>query len=51
VTRTPSKPLPGAYGHSHAIKAKDEAKFWLMKKGKDGWDVIYNSNGVEKITK
>ena len=47
VTKTPSKPLPGAYGQDHKLKEKDTAKFWLMKGGKDGWNVIYNSKGVE----
>ena len=27
---------------------KDVAKFWLMK-NKDGYSVIYNTNGVEKV--
>ncbi len=48
VTKAPSKPLPGAYGHSYPIKAKDKARFWLRKQGKD-WTIIYNSNGIEKL--
>jgi hypothetical protein len=51
VTAKPSKPLPGAYGQDHKLKEGDRAKFWLMKDGKGGWDVIYNTNGVEKVKK
>src|SRR5258708_2843860 len=40
VTKAPSKPLPGAYGHSYPIEAKDKARFWLKKQGKD-WTTIY----------
>ena len=50
VTTRPSKSFPGAYGQDHKLKEKDAAKFWLMK-GKDGYSVIYNSKGVEKVTK
>ena len=49
VTAKPSKPLPGAYGQDHKLKEGDAAKFWLMKDGKGGWSVIYNTNGVEKV--
>jgi hypothetical protein len=48
VTTGPSKPLPGAYGQDHKLKEKDVAKFWLMK-NKDGYSVIYNPKGVEKV--
>jgi hypothetical protein len=48
VTTRPSKPLPGAYGQDHKLKEKDVAKFWLMK-NKDGYSVIYNTTGVEKV--
>jgi hypothetical protein len=50
VTKNPSKPLPGAYGHKFDLKTDDKARFWLMK-GKDVWSVIYNSDGVEKLKK
>jgi hypothetical protein len=50
VTKTPSRPLPGAYGHHYAIKAKEKARFWLRKGDKE-WSVIYNSDGVEKLKK
>lgn len=48
VTKSPSKPLPAAYGQDHKLKEKDTATFWLMEGGKDRWNVIYNSKGVEK---
>jgi hypothetical protein len=48
VTKTPSRPLPGAYGQAHKLKAKDNARFWLMK-SKGPWIVIYNKDGVEKL--
>ncbi len=53
VTKTPTKPPPAAYGHSYPIKAKDRARFWLTgePRGKGAWTIIYNSNGVEKLTK
>jgi hypothetical protein len=51
VTKTPSKPLAGAYGHAYKIEKDDEAKFWLMGSAKKGFDVIYNSDGVEKLKK
>jgi hypothetical protein len=51
VTKTPSKPLAGAYGHAYKIKKDDEAKFWLMGSAKKGFEVIYNSDGVEKVKK
>lgn len=47
VTKRPTKPIAGAFGQDHGLKEKDEATFWLVK-GRDGWDVIYNSDGVEK---
>jgi hypothetical protein len=51
VTKTPSKPLPGAYGKSYPIKAKDRARFWLLGSPRAGWTIIYNSNGVETLKK
>ena len=49
VTKSPTRPLPGAYGQDHKLKEKDAATFWLMKGGKDAWSVIYNTKGVEKV--
>jgi hypothetical protein len=55
VTKRPSGPIVGAFGHDYPIKEKDKAKFWLMERGpqvpKGVWVVIYNKNGVEKIEK
>ncbi len=51
VTKSPTRPLPGAYGQKHEIKEKDEATFWLMGDGKAPWAVIYNKDGIEKVKK
>jgi hypothetical protein len=51
VTKRPTRPIAGAFGHSYPVKEKDEAKFWLMGSAKKGFDVIYNKDGVEKVTK
>lgn len=51
VTKRPSEPLPGAYGHAYKIEKDDEAKFWLMGSAKKGFEVIYSSDGVEKVKK
>lgn len=51
VTRSPTRPFAGAYGHAYAIKTKDQARFWLMGSAKTGWTVIYNRDGVEKLGK
>lgn len=49
MTKKPSKPLAGAYGHDYKLKAKDKARFWLIKTAlKNNWAIIYNQNGVEK---
>jgi len=50
VTTRPSRPTPGAYGHAYHLKKGDRAKFWLLPSGKD-WEIIYNSDGVEKLKK
>jgi hypothetical protein len=53
VTKRPTKPFPGAYGHAYDLKEKDKAKFWLIDRApgtsKVMWEVIYNKDGVEKI--
>lgn len=49
VVKHPTPPVPGASGQDHKLKVLDTATFWLMKSGKDNWDVIYNSDGVEKV--
>jgi len=55
VTKRPTRPLPGAYGHGYDLKEKDQAKFWLMDTGpgasNEVWVIIYNKTGVEKIEK
>lgn len=55
VTKAPTRPIAGAFGHSYAIKEKDKAKFWLMDRASGAangsWVVIYNQNGIEKIEK
>jgi hypothetical protein len=51
VTKRPSKPLAGAYGHRYPLEDRAEARIWLMKNGKDGWSIIYNSDGVELLSK
>ena len=48
VTKAPTKPLPGAYGQKHEIKAKDEATFWAMQ-ARGFCTVIYNKDGIEKL--
>jgi hypothetical protein len=51
VTKRPSKPFAGAYGHRYPIKAGDAARFWLMDRGEGRWEIVYNPKGVEKLTK
>jgi hypothetical protein len=51
VTKNPSRPFVGAFGHAYKIKEKDRARFWLMGSPRTGWTVIYNSDGVEKLKK
>jgi hypothetical protein len=50
VTKSPTRPLPGAYGQEHKIAEKDEATFWLLG-GKSPYSVIYNAEGIEKVKK
>jgi hypothetical protein len=51
VTKTPSKPLPAAYGHDlKAAKKGAAVRAYLMKR-KDGFEVIYNKDGLEAIKK
>ncbi len=49
VTKRPTEPIVGAFGHGYAVKEKDEATFWLMGSAKKGFEVIYNKDGVEKV--
>lgn len=51
VTKNPSKNIVGAFGHSYAMAKKGEmVKVYLMKRGA-GYEVIYNSEGMEAVKK
>jgi hypothetical protein len=51
VTKRPSKLLPGAYGHGYAVAKKGETvRVYLMKRN-SGYEVIYNSEGMEAVKK
>jgi hypothetical protein len=50
ITKRPTQPMPGAYGHRYTIKAKDRATFWLMTQNPGGsWALIYSPQGIEKL--
>ena len=49
VTKSPSRPLPGAYGHSYPVKEKGQIRAWLLKGKGETFGVIYNSAGIEAI--
>jgi hypothetical protein len=51
VTKRPSKPFPGAYGHRYDVKAGAKARFWLMDRGEGRWEIIYNADGVERLSR
>jgi hypothetical protein len=51
VTKRPTRAMPGAYGHAYTIKAKDEVKIWAVGEKGKRWEIIYNTNGIEKVTK
>jgi hypothetical protein len=49
VTKSPSRPLPGAYGHGYPVKENGKIRAWLLK-GKDkSFGVIYNHAGIETL--
>ena len=51
VTKTPTKPLPAAYGFAQTAAKKGAAiRVYLMQR-KDGFEVIYNKDGFEAIKK
>lgn len=51
VTKSPSKNIVGAFGHSYAMAKKGETiKVYLMKRS-TGYEVIYNSEGMEAVKK
>jgi hypothetical protein len=51
VTKRPSGTFAAAYGHGYALEAKDKAKFWLLESPKGGWEIIYNKDGAQKISR
>ncbi len=53
VTKRPTKAFPGAYGHKYDLKPKEAIRAYLIKgSGNDArYEVIYNSDGVEKLEK
>jgi hypothetical protein len=51
VTKRPSNPMPGAYGHSHAAAKKGETVRVFLMKGSPDYAVIYNSAGIEAVKK
>jgi hypothetical protein len=51
VTKLPSEPMPGAYGHAYKVQPKDRVRVWLMTADKGTYAVIYNPDGFEKLKK
>lgn len=52
VTKKPSKPIVGAFGHGYAAAKKGEAvRVYLMKRASGNYEVIYNSEGMEPVKK
>jgi hypothetical protein len=49
VTKSPSRPLPGAYGKSYPVKEKGQIKAWLIKGKGKAFGVIYNAGGIETV--
>src|SRR5262245_33456798 len=50
VTKTPSKPVPDAYGHKYEVKEKMTVRAYLMRqKNAQVFSVIYNPAGIEKL--
>jgi hypothetical protein len=50
VTKSPSKPLPAAYGHAYGIKPGDSVEACLIG-GKGSYNVIYSDKGIVKKAK
>jgi hypothetical protein len=48
VTKSPSQPILGAYGHGHVLKDGRRARLWLLG-GAGRWSITYNSDGVENL--
>jgi hypothetical protein len=51
VTKRPSKPFPGAYGHAYAVKKGAAVQLYLVKGSGGGYEVIYNPAGIEPVKK
>jgi hypothetical protein len=51
VTKAPSKPIAGAYGHAYPVAKKGETVRAYLMKGAAEYLVIYNSAGIEAIKK
>src|SRR5262245_49254111 len=52
VTKTPSKPIPDAYGHKYDVKEKATVRVYLLRqKNAQVFGVIYNPAGIEGLKK
>jgi hypothetical protein len=49
VTKRPSKPVPGAYGHGYPVVDKSKIRVWLLEGKNKTFGVIYNSGGIEAL--
>jgi hypothetical protein len=48
VTRVPTAKRPRGSSHPCSCAEKDRARFWINK-GSRGWEIIFSSDGVEKL--
>src|SRR5262249_31639398 len=48
VTKTPSKPVPDAYGHKYDVQEKTAVRAYLIRE-KKVFSIIYNPAGIEKL--
>lgn len=49
VTKRPSRPLAGAFGHAYSVKEKEMIRVYTIKGKGDDFGVIYNREGIEKV--
>lgn len=49
VTKNPTKPIVGAFGHAYAAAKKGATVRVYLMKGKGDYTVIYNSEGMEAV--
>lgn len=49
ITKKPSLPVVGAFGHGYPVKEKDTVRAWLLANKEDSYTVIYNQDGMEKV--